>query len=135
MSSLGITALLVVITVLIEIFTPQLIGIFSKDAEFLSISVPAMRIMLATMVLIGPNIMCVTTFQGLSKGRTALVLSLIRQFLVFIPALYLFRYLFGLTGVWLSAPASDIIGLVVTLAFIFREYRLQKRENLLPVKE
>jgi putative MATE family efflux protein len=135
MSSLGITALLVVITVLIEIFTPQLIGIFSKDAEFLSISVPAMRIMLATMVLIGPNIMCVTTFQGLAKGRTALVLSLIRQFLVFIPALYLFRYLFGLTGVWLSAPASDIMGLVVTLAFILREYRLQKRENLLSVKE
>lgn len=131
MSSLGITALLVVITVLIEIFTPQLIGIFSKDAEFLSISVPAMRIMLATMVLIGPNIMCVTTFQGLSKGRTALVLSLIRQFLVFIPALYLFRYLFGLTGVWLSAPASDIIGLVVTLAFIFREYRLQQRAGSL----
>jgi putative MATE family efflux protein len=125
LATIDIVLLLFVITVLIEVFTPQIIGIFSKDAEFLSITIPAMRIMLSTMVLIGPNIMFVTAFQGLSKGRTALVLSLIRQFIIFIPALYLFRYLFSLTGVWLSAPTSDILGLVVSFAFVYREYKKQ----------
>jgi len=127
LASIGIVLLLLVITALIEAFAPQIIGVFSKDAEFLSVTVPAMRIMLATMVLIGPSIMIVTTFQGLSKGRTALVLSLIRQFIVFVPLLFLLRHLFGLTGVWLTSPASDILGLIVSFAFIYREYRMQQR--------
>jgi putative MATE family efflux protein len=123
LASLGIMALLAVITVLLEIFTPQIIGIFSKDAGFVSVTVPAMRIMLCSMVLMGPGIMFITAFQGLSRGRTALVLSLIRQFIVFVPLLYLFRFLFGLTGVWWSLPVSDTLGFIVSLGFIFREYR------------
>jgi putative MATE family efflux protein len=135
LASIGIVLLLLVITALFEIFAPQIVGIFSKDAEFLSVTVPAMRIMLSSMVLIGPSIMIVTTFQGLSKGKTALVLSLIRQFIVFVPLLFLFRYLFGLTGVWLCSPASDILGISISLAFIYREYRLQQRSGFLSIKE
>ena len=126
LASVGIMALLAVLTVLIEIFTPQLVGVFSQDAEFLSVTVPAMRIMLSTMVFIGPSIMFVTAFQGLSKGKAALVLSLIRQFIIFVPLLYLFRFLFGLTGVWWSGPASDISGFIVSLAFVYREYKKRR---------
>jgi putative MATE family efflux protein len=135
LASIGIVLLLLVITALFEIFAPQIIGIFSKDTEFLSVTIPAMRIMLSTMVLIGPSIMIVTTFQGLSKGKTALVLSLIRQFIVFVPVLFLFRYLFGLTGVWLCSPASDIVGISISLAFIYREYRMQQRSGFLLIKD
>jgi len=130
-ASLGIMMLLLVITALIEIFTPQLVGIFSKEAELTSVSVPAMRIMLSSLVLIGPSIMIVTAFQGLSKGKTALVLSLIRQFIVFVPLLFLLRYLFGLNGVWLTSPASDTLGIIVSLAFIYREYRIQQQSGFL----
>ncbi|OGO02139.1 MAG: hypothetical protein A2Y90_03030 [Chloroflexi bacterium RBG_13_52_12] len=135
LASIWIVALLAVITILFEIFTPQLIGIFSKDAEFLSMAVPAMRIMLSTMVFIGPTIMFVTAFQGLSKGKTALVLSLIRQFIIFVPLLFLFRYLFGLTGVWVSAPISDTLGFLVSFAFVYREYRIQLKSGFLTKKD
>ena len=70
--------------------------------------------------------MIVTTFQGLSKGKTALVLSLIRQFIVFVPLLFLFRHLFGLNGVWLTMPASDTMGIIISLVFIYREYRIHQ---------
>jgi putative MATE family efflux protein len=123
LSSAGITALLVVITALIEIFTPQIISVFTKDAELISVAVTAMRIMMSTMVFVGLNIMFITAFQGLSKGKTALVLSLVRQFIIFVPLLYLFRFLFGLTGVWVSGPVSDFMGLIISLIFIFREYK------------
>jgi putative MATE family efflux protein len=129
LASIGIMALLAFITALIEGFTPQLIGIFSQEAELLSVTVPAMRIMLSSMVLIGPSIMIVTTFQGLSKGKTALVLSLIRQFIVFVPLLFLFRHLFGLNGVWLTSPAADVLGILVSLVFISREYRIHQRNG------
>jgi putative MATE family efflux protein len=126
-ASLGIFALLAVITAGMELFAPQIIGVFSKDPELISVAVPAMRIMLSSMVLIGPSIMIVTAFQGLSKGKTALVLSLIRQFIVFVPLLFLFRHFFGLTGVWLCSPAADTLGIMISLAFIWREYRMHRR--------
>jgi putative MATE family efflux protein len=127
LASAGIMVLLAVATILLEIFTPGIIGIFSKDAELLRVTAPAMRILLSTMVFIGPTIMFITVFQGLSRGTMALVLSLIRQFLLFVPLLYLFSHLFGLYGVWASLPVSDVLSFAITFAFIYREYRQQKK--------
>ena len=131
----GIAVLLLVITALIEIFTPQLIGIFSKEPALLSNAITAMRISMISMPLIGPNILVTTTFQGLGRGKTALVLSLIKQFIVFIPLLYLCRYLWGLIGVWISWPIADFLSTVVAFAFIYREYRIHQQKGFLPEKE
>jgi putative MATE family efflux protein len=123
MASLGIMVLLGVGVLLIEGLAPQIVGIFSNDPELLAVTVPAMRIMLATMLLGGPSMMFITTFQGLSQGTMALILSLVRQFVFFIPLLYLFRYLLGLNGVWLSLPASDVLSFIVAFVVVYRQYR------------
>ncbi len=70
----GVTLLLLVVTILIEIFAPRLIGIFTQEPELLGTAVTAMRISMISMVLIGFNVLVTTTLQGLSKGVTALVL-------------------------------------------------------------
>jgi putative MATE family efflux protein len=119
----GVTVLLLAITIVIEIFTPQIVGIFAQDPALLDIAVMAMRISMISMVLIGFNVLVTTTLQGLSKGMTALVLSLIKQFIVFIPLLYLCRYLWDLTGVWISWPIADTISTAVAFVFIYREYK------------
>ena len=105
------------------VFAPQIVSIFSQDPALATEAVPVMRIMLSTMLFVGPTMMFITAFQGLSKGTLALFLSLLRQFLIFIPLLFIFRYLFGLYGVWWSMPASDILSFTLTLVFILREYR------------
>ena len=127
LASVGIALFLTVATIFIEIFAPQLISIFNDEAELLEVAVPSMRILLSTMLFIGPNIMFVTAFQGLSRGTMALILSLVRQFILFVPILYLFSHLFGLYGVWYSLPASDTLGFLVAYGFIYAEYRRQKR--------
>jgi len=131
LASLGITALLVVATLVIEILAPQIIGIFSQDPDLMETTIPAIRILLSTLVFIGPTIMFITVFQGLGRGAMALVLSLVRQFLLFIPLLYLFRHIFGLYGVWWSLPASDVLSFTVTFLIIYREYRKHKRAGYL----
>ncbi|OGO38940.1 MAG: hypothetical protein A2147_06025, partial [Chloroflexi bacterium RBG_16_57_8] len=128
LASLAMALLMAVATVFLEIFTAQLVGLFTKDAELIAIAVPGMRIFLSTMVLIGPTIMFITTFQGLSKGKDALVLSLARQFIFFVPALYGLTHLMGLTGVWLSMPISDILGTLTSGLWLLREYRRQKKD-------
>lgn len=127
----GLAMLLAVITIIMEIWTPQIIGIFTGDIELLEVAIPAMRIMLSTMVLIGPSMVAITTLQGLSKGKTALVLSLVRQFIVFVPLLFLFRHLFGLLGVWVCSPAADALGVLISMGFIWREYRLHRDNGLM----
>jgi len=122
----SIMLLLIIFTIFIELLTPQLIGIFSQDAALLATTIPAMRIMLSTLAFIGPTILFITTFQGLSRGSMALVLSLARQFFIFIPLLYLMSYLFGLYGVWISLPISDFIGFALTFIFTYLEYRKHK---------
>jgi Na+-driven multidrug efflux pump len=127
----GISLLLLGLTILIEIFTPQIIGIFSKEPELLSIAVTAMRISMISMVLIGLSVLVTTVFQGLSQGVTALVLSLIRQFAVFLPLLYLCRWLWGLNGVWISWPIADTLSAAISYVFIYREYRKHKKAGYL----
>ncbi len=126
LASVGLVLLLGIATVIMEIFSPQLVGIFSRDPELLAIAVPAMRICLSTLALFGPMVLFVTTFQGLSKGKDALLLSLVRQLIFFIPLLFLLRWAWGMTGVWLSLPISDILAFIVSGLWLFREYRRQQ---------
>jgi len=121
-------ALMTVATIFMEIFTPQLVGLFSKDPELIAIAVPGMRIFLSTLVIVGPTIMFITTFQGLSKGKDAMFLSLARQFLFFVPGLYGLTYLMGINGMWLSMPISDIAGFAVAGLWLYREFRRQKKD-------
>ncbi len=127
LASAGIMIFLTVVTVFMLVFAPQIVSIFSRDPALSTEAIPVMRIMLSGMVFVGPTIVFITAFQGLSKGTLALFLSLLRQFLIFIPLLFLFRYLFGLYGVWWSMPASDTLSFALTLVFILREYRKERR--------
>jgi Na+-driven multidrug efflux pump len=85
--------------------------------------------MLSTLVFVGLTMLFITTFQGLSRGLMALFLSLARQFIFFIPSLYLLSFIFGVNGVWLSMPASDILGFIIALIFVIREFRKRKTDK------
>ncbi|HUU64503.1 MAG TPA: MATE family efflux transporter [Dehalococcoidales bacterium] len=138
LASGGLMLVTGVALVLLEIFAPELIAIFSDDPELMAIAVPAMRIFLSTLVIVGPSILFITTFQGLSKGKEALVLSLIRQFVFFVPLLFLLPRIWGMNGVWLSVPISDTLAFLVSGLWLFREYKLQQRTGVwsdIPVPE
>ena len=125
LASGGLMLFMGVATILMEIFAPSLISIFNDDPELLAIAVPAMRIGLSTLVLVGPVILSVTTFQGLGKGREALFLSLVRDLVFFIPLLFILSRIWGLTGVWMVFPITDVLALLVAVLWLFREYRRQ----------
>jgi putative MATE family efflux protein len=130
LATLGLVALMIVATIFVEIFTPQLIRLFNSDPGLVAIAVPGMRIFCSSLVLIGPTIVFITTFQGLSKGKDAMFLSLTRQFIFFVPGLYLLSHFFGLNGVWISMPISDTLGSIACGLWLWREYRIQEKKGL-----
>jgi Na+-driven multidrug efflux pump len=130
LSASGIAVFMIIATIFLEIFTPQVVRVFNSDPELLAIAVPGMRIFFSTFVFFGLAVIFVTTFQGLSKGKEALLMNLARQFVYFIPGLFILSSFFGLTGVWISMPVSDVLGCVTSGLWLYREYRMRKRKLL-----
>lgn len=130
LASVSLAVVMAVATIGMELFPTQIISLFNHDPALLEIAVPGLRIFIATLVIIGPTVMFITTFQGLSRGKDAMILSLARQFIFFIPALYILAHFMGLTGVWLSLPFSDILGFTISGLWIYLEYRRQKKSGL-----
>jgi putative MATE family efflux protein len=128
MAAFALAAVMTAATILLEIFSPQIVGLFTRDHQLIELAVPGMRLILSTLVLIGPVIVFITTLQGLSKARDALVLSLARQSIVFIPAIFILSRLLGMTGVWISLPLSDVTAFTLTGLWMLREYRNQKKD-------
>ncbi len=124
-----LTILMLSSTLILELFTPQIVSFFNTDPALLKVAVPGMRIFCSTLVLYGPLVIFTTTLQGLSKGTTAMFLSLCHQFLFFIPGLFILSSWWGLNGVWVSMPVSDILGATIASLLIYREYRLQKKSE------
>jgi len=138
LASWGLALLTGASLIALEVFAPALIAVFNDAPELLAIAVPAMRIFLSTLVIVGPSILFVTTFQGLSKGKEAMLLSLVRQLVFFVPLLLLLSRIWGLFGVWLSMPISDVLAFLVSGLWLFREYKLQQRRGMwsdMPVPE
>jgi putative MATE family efflux protein len=126
-TSLWLAVFMAIATILIEVFTRPIISVFNNDPDLLALAVPGMRIFCSTFILIGPTIIFITTFQGLSKGKEAMILSFTRQIIFFIPGLYLLSSQLGLTGVWISMPVSDAMGFITAAFWLLREYQSQKR--------
>ncbi len=128
--TISITLFMSAAMALLEIFAPQLIGVFSSDPELTVVAVPAMRIAISAMFLVAPTVLFITTFQGLSKGREVLILSLARQLIFFVPLLFILPRIWGIYGVWIAMPVSDAMGFIVTGLWLLREYRIQRQSRI-----
>ncbi len=129
-ASVSMGLIMAVATMALEITAPHIVGLFAQDPQLVVVAVPAMRILLSSIAILGPTVLFVTTFQGLSKGKEALVLSLVRQLVFFVPILFVLPRLLGLTGVWLALPLSDFFGFIVAGMWLLREYRIQRSSSL-----
>lgn len=54
-----------------------------------------------------------TFFQAIGDGKTAGILVMLRQIILFIPAIILLPYIFGIKSLWYVLPIVD--GIVVLL--------------------
>ena len=102
-------------------FIPQiLLGMFNASADMLAIGVPALRIIGVHYLIAWFCIVCGTVFQALGKAVFSMLVSIMRQLIVLIPAAYLLAKLGGLQVVWWAFPIAEIVSLVVSLLFLFR---------------
>ena len=98
---------------------PQvLLGMFNASKDMLKIGVPALRIIGIHYLIAWFCIICCTIFQALGKAVFSMIVSIMRQLVVLIPAAYILSKLGGLHAVWWSFPIAEIVSLAVSLTFL-----------------
>lgn len=109
--------------VVIELFAPYLVIAFNNDEQLVSAGALGMRIFLCAMPLLGFQIPSTNFFTAIGRANIAIFLSLLRQVLLLIPLYLILPLFFGLTGVWIAAPVSDIIATIASWILIEREFK------------
>lgn len=113
-----------------ELFPVELLKLFSKNQELLDRGKNAVRIMIMILPLVGIVITGSIYTQALGKAKAALIFSLLRQVLLFLPMLLILPKIFGLTGIWMAFPVSDLGSVIIIGIYLFYEMnKLNKMEK------
>jgi len=122
-SILYASALATSVFVLIVIFSESIPQIFSDDIRVSQQTPQALRYVFMALPIIGVQLIGAAYFQAIGKAKPALLLTLSRQGLFFIPLLYILTPIYGVVGVWISFPVADVLSTLVTVFFLNKAIR------------
>ena len=96
---------------LIVLFPSFWFSIFSDDAQMLNIGIEALKIYFFGFVFMALQFAGQSTFQALGDAKHAIFFSLLRKAIIVVPlTLILPRLGFGVNGVFLAEPISNLFG-------------------------
>jgi putative MATE family efflux protein len=130
-----IAASAVVVTgfVIINLFPHMLIALFNHDNPVLKETAErALHLYFLMLPVLGFQIVSASYFQAVGKPKRAMLLTLSRQVIFFIPAMFILPRFYGLDGVWLSAPFADFFSASLTALFLWHEIHLLNQPALKP---
>lgn len=107
----------------ITLNTEMILGFFIKDARIVAKGVDAFRIFVFIFPLYGFMVMSMTFFQAIGKAFHAAALVLGRMLIFFVPAILFLPSVFGIDGIWMSTPASDILVILIGLMVMLRSFQ------------
>ena len=94
--------------------------LFDAEGDLLAIGVKALRTISYSFPLAAVSIICGTMFQGTGHGVNSMIVAVLRQLVVIVPAAFLLSKAFGVMGVWYAYPLAEIMGITVSL-LLFRK--------------
>ena len=127
----GMIAGFVITTIgfLVAELCPRLIAsAFTNDEEMINLSITGFRLFMLAFPIVGMQIVASNFFQAIGKAKIAIFLSLTRQLLFLIPALYLMPLILELNGVWLSTVVADFLSAFVSLWVLVASIKKMKKD-------
>ncbi len=116
----------------IGLLLPNLVVLpFNPSPPLAAESAKALRIVTLMLPLVGFQVVVTNFFQCIGMAAKSIFLSLTRQFLLLIPALFILPLFFDLDGVWFSLPTADFLSTLLTATlFIWQIKKFKKMEAL-----
>lgn len=105
-------------------FVPHvLLRMFDASEEMLGIGRLALRIIGTHFLIAWFCIIAGTIFQALGKAVYSMIVSIMRQLVVLIPAAYILAKIGGLNAVWWSFPIAEAMSLAVSACCLINIYK------------
>lgn len=109
-------------TVLFWAIPDQLLMIFEASDEMLRIGRPALQYISLCFMPAALGILSSTLFQAMGRGFYSLIVSILRQLVVLIPAAWLLSHI-SLTAVWFAFPIAEVFSLITSILLFLNLYR------------
>ncbi|MEF9991980.1 MAG: MATE family efflux transporter [Romboutsia sp.] len=117
------TIMLCIASVVVQGIPEIIVGLFNKDPELMDISVKGIKVYMMMIPITAISITGTNYIQSIGKAKTAMVLSLLRQVILLIPAMLILPKIFELQGIWMSQPIADAISTTITAIVLIKEIR------------
>ena len=109
--------------VLVELFPRTAASVFTTDEQLIALTQEGLRFVFLLFPFVGFQIVTSNFFQSLGMVHLSIFLSLTRQVIFLIPALFICSALFDLKGVWMATPVADFLAIVVTFVILQRQMK------------
>ena len=107
-------------TILCFVFSGELIGLFTTNADTISAGRTALRIIGLGFIVSSVSVASSGALEGLGKGGPSLVISALRYVAVIIPAAFILSRIIGAAGVWHAFWITELITAVVSFYIFVR---------------
>lgn len=109
-------------TVLFWTLPELMLHIFNASPAMMEIGPKAFRLISLCFLPAAAGIMFSSIFQAVGMGGKSLLISLLRQLIVLVPAGFLLSKL-GLIYVWYAWPIAEVISLLASIFILYRVYK------------
>lgn len=110
-------------SVILIIFSGEVVSLFRDDPQVIAIGIPALRYQMIIFPACSFMMMANMMMQTCRKTIRANILAASRQGLFFIPLIFVLPYFYGLFGVEICQAVSDIISLIVTIPIVWSAFK------------
>lgn len=111
------------------LFPDMIVRGFTNDSELVNITANGLQRTMLAFLVVGSQISISQFFQSIGVAWKAMFLSLSRQVLFLIPMLLLLPPFYGLNGVWMANPLSDIIAALAAWGFLIYHVKNVKKQS------
>ena len=127
------TVIAIFACILVETLPEAIVKLFnSSDEGLLDLGSEGLRIALMALPFVGFQVVVGNFFQSVGNAKIAVFLTLLRQVIILIPLLLILPKYYGLHGIWMSMPISDVCSAVVVVFILVFHWR---KLNELAVKK
>ena len=114
-----------ILWLLIMIFPSLFVAIFTSDPQLTEITIWALRIYMAGVLLMGIQISCQQTFIAFGYSKKSAFLAVFRKILVLIPLIYILPMFISdqVFAVFLAEPIADTIAVLTTSTMFYFEMK------------
>ncbi|MBD5534833.1 MAG: MATE family efflux transporter [Lachnospiraceae bacterium] len=119
--------------ILVEIFPKQLISIFgaaNESSYYTEFAIKAFRVYLCMIIMACINKACFIFLQAMGKAAASTALSMIREVVFGVGFAVCLPVFWGLDGVLLSMPVSDILTFIIAAILISHTYKELRVEGV-----